>query len=165
MKQRLSSLYSEHEHILHVLNTYLPTSTDKSGQIPELIRFLRQYADLYHHRKEEEILFPAMIMKNPLMGEGILREMNNNHEEFRELLSAAETVFNQGDPHKSLTILCQYAEMLKDHIAAENDEVFPAAESLFTDQELSILEARMEDSDRELGLSQKAELLKPLFVQ
>ncbi len=45
-----------------------------------------------------------------------------------------------------------------DHIAVENDEVFQAAETLFSEDEMEKMYYQCLDSDAELGNSTKAEL-------
>ncbi len=52
----------------------------------------------------------------------------------------------------------QYAEALFDHIAVENEEVFQAAASLFSDAELEKISFRFLDCDRDLGTGRKEEL-------
>ena len=50
-----------------------------------------------------------------------------------------------------------YLQSLKDHIAAENDELFPMADDLFSPDEIERLYYRCIDKDEELGVARKQE--------
>lgn len=165
MNKFLEILYTEHDIIQKAAE-----QAQKAGeligknddqykeQMQKLIFFFRTYADEYHHSKEEAILFPAMLEKNELLKDGILQEMLENHEDFRDLLSSIEKELNQGNLQNSQRLIMKYTEALLDHIAVENDEVFIVAESLFNDNELENIFFRFKDSDRAIGEKQKLEL-------
>jgi hemerythrin-like domain-containing protein len=55
-------------------------------------------------------------------------------------------------------LLESYIRELKDHIAVENDELFPMADDLFSADELDRLYYQCIDADREMGTGQKEEL-------
>ena len=134
----------------------------------ELIRFFRVYADQYHHHKEEEILFPEMAKKSELLASGIIKEMFDNHAYFRELIGDIECDLEQQNYVEASVKMDEYIEALLDHIAVENEEVFQAACSLFTEDELENIYYRFTDLDRELGETKKkdfADLLKLLNDQ
>ena len=135
--------------------------------ISELIRFFRVYADQYHHHKEEEILFPEMAKKSELLAEGILAEMLDNHEYFRETLRNIEAnLQNQNYPEAAI-LVNEYTEALLDHIAVENAELFLSAYNLFSEDELDNIYFRFIDLDSVLGESKKkdfTDLLKTLNI-
>jgi hemerythrin-like domain-containing protein len=126
--------------------------------IRSLIAFFRDYADRYHHSKEEEILFPEMCRRNELLAGGVIHEMLDNHDTFRQMLSEIEASLAQKKYGAAQHQIEEYAEALSDHIAVENEEVFQAAASLFTDAELEKIRFRFLDSDRDLGTGRKEEL-------
>lgn len=130
--------------------------------IRELIHFFRIYADKYHHNKEEQILFPEMNKKNELLEDGVIKEMLENHEDFRSMIKDIETFLDKKDFVKAQQKLHVYSEALLDHIAVENDEVFHMAESLFDEGELEKIFFRFEDCDREVGEQNKIELANHL---
>jgi len=132
--------------------------------ISEVIRFFRIYADQYHHCKEEEILFPEMAKKNELLSDGILKEMLDNHSYFRELLVAIESDIESQCYFEASLKIDEYTEALLDHMAIENDELFQAAYSLFSEDELENLYYRFIDKDRELGEIKKSDF-KDLIKQ
>lgn len=121
----------------------------------KLISVFKEYGDTYHHFKEEQLLFPEMNKKNELLEDGIIKEMFENHECFRELLKEIEKFLDKKDFLRAQQQLHIYTEALLDHIAVEDDEVFQIAESLFTPGELENIYFRFMDCDNELGQEKK----------
>jgi hemerythrin-like domain-containing protein len=166
MNSSLKMLFDEHEIISNVIDTakHAGSLIGKDNKkyesvIRQLISFFRSYADNYHHHKEELILFPEIAKKNEIAAEGIIREMDENHEDFRELIRSVEKELDLKNYITAQHKLEQYGEALLYHIAVENEEVFQMAESLFTSEELKTLQYRFEDCDRELGEQTKKELV------
>ncbi len=165
MKNPLSILFEEHEFIVSAID--IAKHADKllakdevvyQKIISKLINFFRMYADKYHHYKEEKILFPEMNKKRELLEEGIIKEMVDNHEDFRNMIISIENFLNKKDYMRAQKQLHIYAEALLDHIAVENDEVFQIAETLFDNDELEKIYFQFEDYDREIGEQKKTEL-------
>ncbi|MBZ0203720.1 MAG: hemerythrin domain-containing protein [Ignavibacteria bacterium] len=167
MNKTLAVLYSEHEIIKSVIEfRERISSLSKSDPqkykniINELVNFFRNYADKFHHYKEEKLLFPLMCEKNEMLQESIVSEMLENHQDFRKLVNSIETEVNSDNFGESVSLLSKYTEMLLDHIAVEDDELFQIAETLFDDNELEKLYFDFQDIDRELGFDNKIELEK-----
>ncbi len=165
MNSSMKMLYDEHDVIVEVIGKakLMRSLIGKdevmySDNLRQLINFFRNYADKYHHFKEEEILFPEMSKRNELLAEGAIKEMLENHEDFREMIKNIEHSLNENNYTGAQDQLEKYTESLLDHIAVENDEVFQTAESIFTEDELEKIGFRFSDCDRELGESQKGEL-------
>ena len=158
-------LFEEHEIIVNAIDTAHHAGSligkDEGAYekiIRQLIDFFRNYADKYHHHKEEEILFPEMSKRNELIADGVIKEMLENHSDFRDMIKNIERCLDEKDYPVAQQKLLQYTEALLDHIAVENDEVFQVAESIFSEEELDKIYFRFEDCDRELGISKKEEL-------
>ena len=130
-----------------------------------LITFFREYADGYHHHKEEQVLFPEMGRRDETLKGGILGELEEHHGEFRERVASIEQAVGSGDYPTSYALLCEYGEQLADHIAAEDDELFPMAESLFNDNENENVYFRFCDVDVELGKERKQDLADSISRQ
>ncbi|MDP1725254.1 MAG: hemerythrin domain-containing protein [Bacteroidota bacterium] len=157
-------LYDEHEVIVNAIDVakqlkYLINRDPDLYDIKlrKLIQFFRNYADKYHHYKEEVILFPEMNKRNEMLEEGIIKEMFENHEDFREMIKSIEQSLNAHDYIKAHDQLEKYTEELLNHIAVENEEVFQMAESIFDLAELEKIGHRFLDWDRELGDARKEE--------
>ena len=161
----MQMLYDEHTIIVNAIDTakQLKSLIGKDDShyeqtVRDLIRFFRNYADKFHHYKEEQILFPEMIKKNYLLDEGVVKEMFENHGDFRDMVKKTEQYLDAKDYHAAQKQLEKYGEALLDHIAVENDEVFQIAETLFNADELETIYFRFQDVDREIGKDLKEEL-------
>jgi len=169
MQSSIKILYDEHELIVSALG-FISDAGDLIERNPaayekivrRLLSFFRNYADKYHHHKEEEILFPEMSKKNELLAEGILKEMLDNHEDFRQMLCDIENSIDKREYEIAQRLLNLYKEALLDHIAVENDEVFQVAEGLMEEEELEKIYYRFIDCDRDLGMEYKQSLADSL---
>lgn len=140
--------------------------TDKAkyeSTVFTLIKFFREYADGYHHHKEEQVLFPEMGRVDEMLKDSILRELEEHHVASREMVKNIEQAVTDGDYSKSHTLLREYGEQLVDHIAAEDDELFPMAETLFNDKENENVYFRFCDVDMELGAEKKQDLANSVW--
>ena len=166
MQSSLSELFiAEHDVILGAGELIAlkrnQWKTDVAGYeqlVGQLLDFFTVYADQFHHFKEEEILFPAIAMKSETTGTGIVTELMEHHEEFRLLMRQIREALALQDFALTQQLLEAYITKLKDHIAVENDELFPMADDLFSQDELDRLYYKCVDKDRELGVIQKEEL-------
>ena len=162
MNKTLAVLYNEHEVIKSVIGFRERISSLSKSDPPkykniiiELLNFFRNYADKFHHYKEEKLLFPLLCEKNEMLQESIVSEMLENHQDFRNLIKLIETEVNSDNYAESETLLTKYTEMLLDHIAVEDDELFQMADTLFDEDELDKLYYDFQDIDIELGLDNK----------
>ncbi|MGE0568372.1 MAG: hemerythrin domain-containing protein [Bacteroidia bacterium] len=169
MKDPIKVLFEEHEIILSAIE--VAKQTDKllakdeiayQKIVRQLIHFFRVYADQFHHYKEEKILFPEMNKKNELLEDGVIKEMFEHHEDFRNMIKSIENFLEKKEYMRAQQQLHIYIEVLLDHIAVENDEVFQMAETLFDKDELEKIYFRFNDCDREIGEQKKMELINNL---
>lgn len=162
MTEAIKTLFDEHEVIMEAIHLAKQSeeliAEDKEQYektVRALIRFFRYYADGYHHYKEEQILFPEMSKKNELLEDGVIKEMLENHEDFRDMMGNIEKLLDAKDYARAQQQLNKYTEAMLDHIAVENDEVFHSAETLMDEDELEKINFRFMDCDREVGDEQK----------
>jgi hemerythrin-like domain-containing protein len=167
MKNPLTYLFKEHQNITRLVHFYQKIShlykTDEKKYIEimtDLLNFFKNYADRYHHAKEEDTLFPKMCEKNQLLADGMVKEMLENHSDFRTLMGEIGDALGRKDFEKATTLTNEYSEGLLNHIAAENGELFHIAEELFTEEELETIYFRFEDIDRYVGLEHKEQMEK-----
>lgn len=163
-------LMYEHEVISHLNN--IVTNIDKLWQrnpgkfektINDLLVFLKEYSDNFHHKKEEKILFPAMIEKNAMLEETIIGEMNEQHNIFRDYVKEIKNELENKNYEVLYKKLMSYVNELLEHIAVENDELFPMAESLLSEKDLENIYYKFLDIDAELGNDKKNKLEKLVF--
>ena len=159
-------LLHEHDIIVSLLNKvndlgkHINNKEYYVEQMNNVLSFLKNYSDGYHHKKEEEILFPALQDHPDFHLSAMIDELNEHHESFREYTRDIEECIGEGNLEKAQTILEKYTSDLSDHIAIENDELFVLAENLFTEDELEKMYFHFQDSDMELGTSEKEEMEK-----
>ncbi len=166
MQSTLSELFvSEHDFIMDggdiIVRHGNLWRSDPAGYehlVKQMLGFFSVYADRFHHFKEEEILFPAISAKNETTGAGMVQELTEHHEEFRMLMKQIREALDKKEFASAQQLLENYIHQLKDHIAVENDELFPMADELFSKDELDKLYYQCIDKDRELGSVQKEEL-------
>lgn len=160
----ITVMYDEHEvivkaeEVINNLEGVWEVNPEKFKiAVNELVEFFREYADGYHHRKEEDVLFPAIKNHPDFVLQEIIDEFEEHHEGFREF--AREIIeFNHEDNYaKAHKILKQYINDLLDHIAAENEELFVLADNLFSDNEKETIYFKFMDIDMELGEARKKE--------
>ena len=136
-------LKAEHEVILKVLDCLEKVSGDarRGGAIDlksaeEILDFLGTFADRCHHGKEEGALFPMLGKKGLPTQVGPVAVMLSEHEQGRAEISgmrAAIASFAQGlaeGADRFATHANAYIDLLRDHIAKENNVLFPMADGM-----------------------------------
>lgn len=103
--------------------------------LEKAVDFIRNYADKYHHAKEEDFLFPAMEEAGVPGEGGPIGAMLAEHDEGRGYVRiAAEAIdaYRGGDAAAGKVIaanLRNYAGLLEGHISKENQVLYPIADA------------------------------------
>lgn len=154
-------LSEEHRVIERVLKT-LTTAADRlerGGTIsPEFLakatEFIRGYADGWHHRKEEGVLFQEMVEAGLSREEGPIAVMLAEHERARQLTRAldqgAKTLMD--DPGAAAGLLAtirEYVSLLQEHIRKEDDVLFPMAAEIIPESHRDGILERFEKVEAE----------------
>jgi hemerythrin-like domain-containing protein len=146
------SLISSSEEIIQTLkNKWTSDPENYQETVLDLLVFFREYADGVHHRKEEEVLFPAIRNHPDFVLQDIIDELESHHADFREYAALIKDFVNEKDYEMSYKILCKYVDELLDHIAIENDELFVMAENLMDEGQLEEIYFNFKDIDMEVG--------------
>lgn len=135
--------------------------TDEAGYkntVDILIVFFREYADGYHHRKEEDVLFTSMRESLDFTLYEMLDEFEDHHVSFRDYTIEIEEAIKNKEFKKSYDTLYAYLQDMLDHIAAENGELFVTLDSILEDESREIMYFHFKDIDLELGEDRKKEL-------
>ena len=135
-------LRGEHEHVarglacLARLAEQLRTSPEvHPDAVHALLDFLREYADHYHHQKEERELFPWMERNGMAANAGPIAMMLQEHDEgrdhLRHLLAAARHLQLDAAVRREFVVRAeQYCGLLYGHIDKENHVLYPMAERM-----------------------------------
>jgi len=112
----------------------------------EALDFFRNFADGYHHAKEENLLFPRLKERGMPANGGPIAVMLAEHDEgraclkaIRENLDAAE----QGDRDARRAVLdyaAAYIEMLRAHIQKEDNILFRMAAMMLQPDDVAELQ-------------------------
>lgn len=139
-------LKEEHHGVkmaLRVLNQLAGKIADNPGgdnaayrdDFARLLEFCRVFIDKCHHAKEEDVLFPALIEAGLPSQDGPVQVMLAEHVEGRKLVAEmgdALARYRSGDiaAVPALTEAAKdYARLLNDHIAKEDNVLYPIADA------------------------------------
>lgn len=135
-------LREEHEVILRALAVLERFGWDmaqgKPGNpetLPWLADFFKTFADHCHHAKEEKQLFPVLEQYGVPREGGPIGVLLSEHEEGRALVRT----FAQGDPRTAPEAIRRYVTLLREHIAKENEVLFPMSDQILPPQEQRVL--------------------------
>ena len=98
------------------------------------VDFIRNFADRFHHAKEEDILFSALVTNGMPRENSPVAAMLMEHDQGRAYVLAMESAVQKtldGLPGQECVIAenaLAYAALLREHIAKEDDILYPLAE-------------------------------------
>lgn len=130
----------------------------------DAVAFLRTFADACHHGKEEARLFPAMEARGLPREAGPTAVMRHEHELGRahvRAMDAAVAAFEKGDQGATLRFAAEareFVDLLRDHIAKEDQVLFPMADRMLPASEHERLLAdfrRFEEHDMAAGTHER----------
>lgn len=141
-------LSSEHRAIELVL-TYMEISADhiSAGRsvdtetLEKSLEFVQVFADRCHHGKEEEVLFPLLEARGILREGGPIGAMLSDHDAGRRFIAVSREnlkKFEAGDDSARQPLaeaLREYAELLRNHIAKEDNVLFMMAQNVLTPED------------------------------
>lgn len=147
-------LREEHEVILRALTvlervgrTMAQGKTVPRETIASLANFFRTFADRCHHAKEEAHLFPALVEHGIPNEGGPIGVMLSEHEEGRALVRT----FAEGDPAIAISAIRRFVILLRDHIAKENEVLFPLSDEVLPQQEQAAMMNAFELAESEVA--------------
>jgi hemerythrin-like domain-containing protein len=135
------ALVNEHKLILRMialLERNAPRTADGSYTnwrfYLDGVDFIRNYADRFHHTKEEDVLFEALVTNGMPRANSPVAAMLMEHDRGRAYVKAMESaalnalVGNPGMEGIIAENALAYAELLREHIAKEDEILYPLAE-------------------------------------
>ena len=140
MMNLLGSLQQEHQSILGVLDGYdafmLRIADGAEIDHQELVRFVvffNDFADGWHHAREEEVLLPALTRHGYAKSSGVLLHIREQHRRERDLFFRLKRAVADSLPWSAARIreLLEVSRELtafeRTHIQKETDLLYPAA--------------------------------------
>jgi hemerythrin-like domain-containing protein len=148
-----TALRSEHDHILAMI-ACLVSACKAAENVDRLdsdtfragLDFIQNYADAWHHAKEEDLLFPALEAAGMPRGGGPIAVMLNEHElgrtYVRQIGKNLEAAINGDNSALQLVLrfTLAYADLLTQHIQKENNILFNMADQILSPAEQARLQ-------------------------
>ncbi len=133
-------LLKEHENILKVVNALefkieqLENKEIDTTFFKRAIDFIRNYADKFHHAKEEDILFKEFnkyaeeecVHCNPT------EQMLFEHDEGRKSVKMMESGLNEKNKNKLIEGAKKYIQLIREHIFKEDNILYPMTDDVLS---------------------------------
>lgn len=156
-------LENEHENIKRVIRVIrkISLSIVEGMEVPyddlySITDFIKNYADKYHHGKEEDMLFIDMSKElSDKIGTGPIQGMlieHNNGRSFVRNLEIALMSHKNGDKESLIDIIANavgYGNLLSDHINKENNMLYRFAVSNLKKETLDKLDTQFNNFEED----------------
>ena len=148
MENATQILTNEHKDILKVTRA-LSNECDEieSGKAIDrdfffkAVDFIKNYADKFHHAKEEDILFVELCRDEAQMHCNPTQQMIHEHDLGRSFVRGLEEGLRQDNKTKIIENSRNYSQLIQEHIFKEDNILYPMAdEALNQKSKKSILE-------------------------
>ncbi|NOX88025.1 MAG: hemerythrin [Calditrichaeota bacterium] len=174
-------LVHEHDIILRMINVINNAmqrlnSGEKieTGDLRQMVDFIRNFADHCHHAKEEDVLFKRMNEKGfPVQG-GPIQVMLMEHDEGRRYVQNFEKAIdeyekgNQDAVKQIIENAGGYAMLLTEHIQKENNILYPMGNRIFDENDQKNLIEAFENVEKNIvgeGVHEKYERMVETMEQ
>ncbi|MBM4159926.1 MAG: hypothetical protein FJ217_02385 [Ignavibacteria bacterium] len=158
-------LVHDHTVILHMLSgaerlvqSIRSTRTVDVTKVEQVIDFSRQFTDRCHHSKEEKCLFVRLQERGLPADQGPIAVMLHEHRVGRELIRGIESALKEHQTGNQKAIdsltetLQRYIDLLRAHIAKENNVLFPMSDRFLTaDDQKSLEDSFKHIEEHEVG--------------
>ena len=115
------------------------------------IQFIHEFADHFHHAKEEDILFRYLEVPGVLTHCNPVPQMLFEHSKAREFVRNMENAIQTKEINELTVNAGQYARLLKEHIYKEDNILYPMAERGLSDEAKSSLLKEYTETDNRLN--------------
>lgn len=172
----LDVIRDEHQALAAMLRSLsmLLAQANRRGEAPDfaLLRAMLLYVDEFperlHHRKESELLFPALRAKAPLLGP-VIDRLERDHAQGEQAIRALEHALLAyevlGEPRRAAfeDAVQRYTRFYLEHMAVEETQLLPAARECFGADDWAALDAAFAANRDPLTGHEPDEVYRPLF--
>ncbi|HLC89148.1 MAG TPA: hemerythrin domain-containing protein [Candidatus Nanoarchaeia archaeon] len=152
-------LKEEHQHILAVIKALeKECSTAARGKLnksffQQAIYFIRNYADKFHHAKEEDILFFELCkdQTQEKMHCNPVQQMLVEHDSGRQFVKGMEEGLENDDKKSVIENANGYASLLREHIFKEDNILYPMADEVLDDSEQKRIKKKFAEAEAKLA--------------
>ncbi|OFX35572.1 MAG: hypothetical protein A2X08_12780 [Bacteroidetes bacterium GWA2_32_17] len=142
MKKIIEDLVNDHKLIVSLLDVIDKIDNSKNYEkdyFEKIIYVIKNFADKFHHGKEEEILYPYVVEHKGFSKEnGPVAIMFIEHDEGRGYVKKASDELNKANSINKDVIISNlklYSDLLRGHIYKEDNILFPMIDNVITDDE------------------------------
>jgi hemerythrin-like domain-containing protein len=171
----IENLFDEHRLIERVVDAMASFTSEVQTdcehgrcELMRLLTFFREYADLLHHEKEEELLMPALTEAGIRWDDGLLAQIRKDHEFERHLLQTLRHAALQvgewsPDQCRRINEISQrFVQFMRGHIAREEQQLLPELQSKLSGDVRERVEERLERFDQKHNANGEVRLLVEL---
>ncbi len=141
MNTATKDLENDHIHILRltdVMEKITKTDAPDFSDLEAVVYLIRNFADGFHHGKEEKILFPALEVKGFSPHQGPVAVMLSEHIQGRNFvkeMAEYTALYKKGDTkalEQVFNNMTGYVDLLRNHISKENNILFRMADRVLS---------------------------------
>ena len=131
------------------------TGEYRKEEVGELVDFFEFFTEACHDPKEERLLFARLCKRGLSRDTGILAQFYREHEEFTTRLRDIEQWLRKDKKDGPLDVgeladqLEAYLNLMRSHVARENEHLFALADGMLTDEDQEELERAFEAVESE----------------
>lgn len=151
------TLSEEHKHIIVVAKALQKEcSALENGKsvdqvfFEKAIDFIRNYADKFHHAKEEEIFFKELCKETTEMRCNPTTQMLYEHDLGRTFVKELEAGLKNDNKNKVIENGHRYAQLIQEHIFKEDNILYPMADDALSPKVHKELEEKSKAADAKL---------------
>ncbi len=141
MESPTKMLSDEHQNILKLINALIKECNALESEkgldkafFEKAIDFIRNYADKFHHAKEEDILFAELCKDTVQMHCNPVQQMLHEHDLGRNFVKGIEKGLKENDKNKVIENARGYAQLIQEHIYKEDNILYPMADEALNQQ-------------------------------
>ena len=156
MQKPTTILSEEHKNILKVIHSLNKKCQDLENNkdldkdfFNQAVDFIQNYADKFHHAKEEDILFKTINENEECMHCNPVEQMLHEHDLGRDFVKGAKQGLEENDIKKILENFTGYASLLKDHIFKEDNILYPMADQAISQKDQELMLEKFEQVEKE----------------
>ena len=143
-------------------------------ELARFVSFIRGFADAYHHGKEEDILFVAMVDHGFPRDVGPIPVMLREHDLGRSLVSVLDglakqpATWSEQDRDTLARTVGEFSALLRQHIQKEDQILYPMADTRLPDpvkEEMSRRFQAFEEQQTKSGEQQRLHALADALIK
>ncbi|MBI4447937.1 hemerythrin domain-containing protein [Candidatus Woesearchaeota archaeon] len=155
MKKATEILSEEHKNILKVTEALFKEchAMEEGKKLDEdffkkAIEFIRNYADKFHHAKEEDILFYELRKDSVEMHCNPTDQMLHEHDLGRNYIKELEEGLKKKNTQKIIENAKGYAGLLQEHIFKEDNILYPMADDVLDGKVQKLMLERFVEAEK-----------------